>query len=413
MRIESAAGAPSFEARWPTLTDASSPAFGTPPTRARAGQQHLVDATIFYAPHSGGVRRYLLAKHDWLARASAATHTLVVPGPGDAGRAGDILTVASPRVAAGYRLPVQLDKFRRTLEDLRPTLLEAGDPYSAGWAVARAAENLRVPAVAFCHSDVIGLAHRAVGRRTARVVARCLRALYGRFHSVLAPSAVVARRLADAGIERVVIQPLGVDAATFAPSRARRDLRAELGLPPRTRLLVFAGRLAPEKNIPELIETVELLGNPYHLVLVGGTRRERRGPRVTLLPYEADAVRVAALIAGCDAFVHAGRQETFGLVVLEALACGLPVVAYEGGALAELVDSRVGALAPPGGPPALAEAIAGLFTRDLAALGARARRRILEHYTWDACFARQLRHYAALLGDEDWLPGRAHVRRTA
>ena len=344
------------------------------------------------------MRRYLLAKQAWIRRHTEAKHTLLVPGDQDTGPTGGVVTFASPALRAGYRCPVRLGRLRSRLKDLRPSILEAGDPYTMAWQVARAADELRIPAVAFCHSDVIELARRHLGGVAERATTAYLRRLYARFQRVLAPSRYVAGRLHEAGIDHVVVQPLGVDPMVFSPARAQRDLRARLGLPAHTRLLVFAGRLAPEKNVDELFELADLLGNPFHLVVIGGERPCRPGPRVTVLPYEPDALRLAALLASCDTFVHAGRNETFGLVALEAMACGLPVVTYEGGALAELLDSRVGALAPCHGPPALAEAVAGLFTRDLGALGIKARNRVLERYTWDTTLDAQMRLYSHLEG---------------
>jgi alpha-1,6-mannosyltransferase len=359
---------------------------------------HLVDATLFYSPTSGGVRRYLLAKHDWLTRHGSLRHTLVVPGPRTCGGPGAVVEFASPRLRAGYRCPVRLPALRRLLAGLAPDLLEASDPYLMAWQVAAVADALGVPAVAFCHSDVIGLADHRLGPGAARVTARYLRSLYSRFDLVLAPSRVVAARLDAAGIGHVAVQPLGVDPLIFAPGRRDPGLRTRLGLAPDTRLLVFAGRLAPEKNLPELLAMTEALGAPYHLLIIGGDAAGRLGPRATLLPYERDPTAIAALIAACDALVHAGRQETFGLVALEAMACGVPVVAYDGGALAELVDAGVGALAAPGRPGALAAAVESLFERDPAALGRAARARVLARHSWDAAFRQQLRAYAPLLG---------------
>jgi len=360
---------------------------------------HLVDATLFFSPTSGGVRRYLLAKHAWLGRQAQIRHTLLVPGPRDRGVRGDIVEFRSPLIRAGYRWPVDLRRLRSTLAALGPDLLEAGDPYVMGWQVAAVAEALRVPAVAFCHSDLVGLLGLRLGAVGSRIGARYLRALYAHFDVVLAPSRVVAARLAAAGVRRVLVQPLGVDAELFHPGRRDGALRTRLGLSPGTRLLAFAGRLAPEKNIAELVAMVERLGNPYHLLLIGGSRPARPAPGVSIVPYEGDTLRVAAQLAACDLLVHAGREETFGLVALEAMACGLPVVAYDAGALAEIVDASVGALAPPAGRArALASAVEDVYARGPAALGAAARERVLASYTWNATLTRQLKHYQALLG---------------
>jgi alpha-1,6-mannosyltransferase len=364
-----------------------------------ATRPHLVDTTLFFSATSGGVRRYLLAKHAWLQAHAALEHTLLVPGPVDRGRRGEIAEFRSPRIplGGGYRLPWRPAEFAARLRALEPDLVEAADPYQIGWAAARTAARLAVPSVAFCHSDLVALLSGRLGAGAGRAAGRYLRALYSRYDLVLAPSRVVVEHLCDAGVEHAAVQPLGVDVATFSPARADPALRASLDLPPRTRLLVFAGRLAPEKNLAELYEAVDRLGAPYRLLVIGGTRRARPRPRVDLVPYEADPRRLAAWFATADAHVHAGRGETFGLVTLEAMACGLPVVAYAAGALPEIVDSSVGVLAAPRGPAVLAAAIATLFERPQAPLRAAARERVVREFTWERVLASQLRRYAALL----------------
>lgn len=360
---------------------------------------HLVDTTLFFSPTSGGVRRYLVAKHEWLRAHTRLEHTLLVPGTAHSGVRGGIVEFASPRVplGGGYRFPWRLRALGRRLVALQPDLIEAADPYQVGWVAARAAAELAVPAVAFCHSDLMALLGGRVGPAAGRAAGRYLRALYSRFDLVLAPSRIVVAHLRDAGIGHVAVQPLGVDVETFAPGRADAALRASLHLAPDTRLLVFAGRLAPEKNLGDLYAMVERLGGPYHLLVVGGTERARPRPRVDVVPYERNPRRLAAWFASADAHVHAGRCETFGLVTLEAMACGLPVVAYQAGALPEIVGPDVGVLAPPQGPGALAEAVTALFERPQGALRTAARARVVNEFTWHCALARQLRLYERLL----------------
>lgn len=360
---------------------------------------HLVDTTLFFSPTSGGVRRYLLAKHAWLAAHAHVRHTLLVPGARRESDRDGIVHFPSPRIpgGAGYRFPWRLGDLSRRLAALQPDLVEAGDPYQVGWTVADTARALGIPAVAFCHSELVGLARARVGRAAATLAAAWLRTLYSRFDLVLAPSRLVVERLQLAGIAHAVVQPLGVDADTFSPARADEALRATLALRPGTRLLVFAGRLAPEKNLDELETTVERLGDPYHLLVIGGAASRRTSPRVTFLPYQREPARLAAWLGACDALVHAGRCETFGLVALEALACGVPVVGYAAGALPEIVVPAVGVLAPPTGPAALADAVTALFERERTAVRAAARAHVVREYTWERALTRQLRLYARLL----------------
>jgi alpha-1,6-mannosyltransferase len=94
--------------------------------------------------------------------------------------------------------------------------------------------------------------------------------------------------------------------------------------------------------------------------------------------------------------VHAGTKETFGLVILEAMACGRPIVATRAGAIPEIVDHRIGMLAEPANAASMAEAIAGLYERDIEAVGAAARERVLQRFTWARSFQSQMNAYANL-----------------
>src|SRR3569623_1586046 len=207
----------------------------------------------------------------------------------------------------------------------------------------------------------------------------------------------MADKLRQLGVTRVALQPLGVDTTVFHPRRRDSNLRAELGLAPATRLLIYAGRLAREKNIPVLLEAVRRLGDGYHLLLVGGGTRPRPQRNVCVYPYVSRAEDLARLFASSDALVHAGDQETFGLVVLEAMACGVPVVGVQAGGVAELVDPAVGLLARPHDAAALAQAVADLYQREPQVLGRTARARVEQRYSWDRVFQHQLALYESPL----------------
>src|SRR6185503_3408463 len=99
------------------------------------------------------------------------------------------------------------------------------------------------------------------------------------------------------------------------------------------------------------------------------------------MPFVGDAIKLATMLASADLFVHAGDQETFGLSVLEAMACGTPVVARAAEGLAELVDDSVGAGVPDGRAESFAAAIAAQFARERSGPSRRARERA-EAYDW-------------------------------
>jgi len=364
---------------------------------------HLVDTTLFYSPTSGGVKRYLTAKHAWLAAHSRWQHTLVVPGERDRTERGGICTLAGYPVPGSfnYRLPLDPRRWLRLIDALEPDLVEAGDAFHPAWAAWRLARNRGIPVAAFYHSDlpqIIG--RRAGGRLTERTLERYLRWLYERFDIVFAPSRVMRDVLNGLGVRHAVHQPLGVDAEVFHPQRRRDWLRQRLGLPPSTRVLVYAGRFAGEKNLPVLLEAFAHLGSPYHLLLIGGEHEGHPGANVTMLPYRRDSIELAEWVASADALVHAGTKETFGLVLLEAMACGRPVVAARAGAIPEFVDESVGLLAEPGSGARMAEAIVELYERDIETLGANARAKVLRKFTWNRAFQAQMATYKALLGRE-------------
>ncbi len=361
---------------------------------------------MLFAPRSGGVKRYLTAKSDWFRRHRPnVRHTLVVPGE-ETRRAGQgIMTIAAARLpfGDGYRWPTATKKWADQLVRLRPDVIEAGDPYGPGHAALEAGERLGAPVVGFCHSDPAALAALHLGEWAEPPVRRRWARLFCRFDRVVAPSRHIAERLAFAGVPRVMVQPLGVDTDLFHPSRADREgVRAQLGLRPGTRLLVFAGRAAREKNIEVLLDAAAKLGPHYHLMLVGAGALAKPQANTTFIDYVRDPKAVARLLASCDAFVHANDREPFGLVALEAMACGLPLVGVASGGIGELVDEAVGQLADRAAAPDMADAITALFERDVTALGAAARRRAEERHSWDSTFE----NLSALYGDLTGAPVR-------
>src|SRR6185312_13528944 len=89
---------------------------------------HLVDTTLFYSPTSGGVKRYLSAKHAWLKANTSWQHTIVVPGEEDHFAPGEVSTLSGFPVPGSfnYRLPFNPRRWSRILSELNPTLIEAG-----------------------------------------------------------------------------------------------------------------------------------------------------------------------------------------------------------------------------------------------------------------------------------------------
>jgi alpha-1,6-mannosyltransferase len=362
---------------------------------------HLVDITMFYAAEGGGVSTYLNAKAHWLARRSRIQHTIIssnVETRGDAVPALVRIPAANVPGFHGFRMPLSVSGAARLLEAASPDLVEAGDAGHCAWAALRMRKRYDIPAVAFYHSDLPRLVQPRLGRWIARGTCRYLANLYRQFDLVLAPSRVMVGQLEEMGVHGAVHQPLGIDASVFRPQRRDETLREHLGLDPGTRLLIYAGRFTQDKKLHVLIEAVRKLGDPYHLVLVGGGDTLPRAPQLTVIPFQRDQRQLARLLASCDVLVHPGDCETFGLIVLEAMACGLPVVATNSGGVAELIDQETGILAEPNSVDSLAGAIEAICQRDMARMGQAARDKAAQRYDWNEILPQVLGRYDALLG---------------
>ncbi len=369
---------------------------------------HLVDMTMFYAAEGGGVRTYLEAKARWIGAQPHLRHSVVAPAirgraggkPEDDGPGNIVVPSVPIQIARRYRVLWSVGAAARRARAIAPSLIEVGDPFQFAWAARRIKRSHGIPIVAFHHCDVSTILQRRFGPMAGQVALRYLKSVYQDFDLVLAPSRGVAQYLREQGVESVLHQPLGVDTAVFHPRFRQDDLRQRLGLPPDTRLLVYAGRFTPEKKLALLFDAVHALGASYHLLLIGNGTPPPSSSQITHLPFQRCSRTLSGLIGGCDLLVHPGDQETFGLVVLEAMASGVPVLGVAAGGVAELVNDRNGLLVAPGSSSALQQGIITLFRQDLRRLGLLARESVVGRYDWSMIFPQLLRQYGYLLSSQ-------------
>ena len=370
----------------------------------RTGQDlppHLLDATMFWNP-SGGVHRYLCAKRRWLRQNTNWRHTVASPMQDEVSTLR-LPSLPLPGSRGDYRFPWARRRLAQMLRDSRPSVIESADPYRLAWAVLDAARELGIGSIAFCHSNLAQMARLGAGPLLGSPASAAARRyavrLYRQFDLVLAPSRAMVAHLHDWGVLSAVHQPLGVDTSVFHPKRRSMTWRASLGLPASARLLIYAGRFAPEKHLSTLVDAVNRLDARHWLIALGSGPTPPSGPRVKVLPPCRNAIDVATALASCDLFVHAGRQETFGLSALEALACGLPVVAQGCEGLAELVDDRVGQRVMKTGARDFADAITDVFESDRDALTVAARQRA-EESDWSRVLPQLRARYERLMRGE-------------
>ena len=229
---------------------------------------------------------------------------------------------------------------------------------------------------------------------------------YGRFDLVIARSEVYRRRLIDElrlRPDRVRTLRPGVDTRLFSPTSTREDdyLRLRLAVPDGAKVVLYAGRVTDEKNVGFLADAwrsfsarARRSGPGAVFVVAGGGNldefRRRAGPGVQMLG-PCDSETLAALYRRADLFWTASTAETLGQVVLEAQACGVPVLVADRGAAGEnVVDHSTGRILPVDSP----ELWAGELKRLLDDHGRRARmagaaRTLAEERTIEASY----RHY--------------------
>lgn len=396
----------------------------------------LCDITIAYNESSGGIRTYLDEKRRYLAAHTEHEHLLIVPGEDDRveqeGRS-TVVYVKSPLLPGqdAYRFFLRSDKIRNILAEQEPDIVELGSYYVEPWAAfayrnRRRAEGRPCLVGCYFHTDVAEayvasplravahdlfgdwsetLAH--IGESFAGIAAmgieKYIRSVFTMSDIAFAPSPAQAERLQSYGVDDVSVVPLGVDLDLFHPRQRNAALRQELGAGPRNTVLAYVGRLSNEKHVLTLVEALRRL--PDHLRAVlwivgeGNLADEisvaaRDLPGLHLLPYERDRRRVAALLSSADIYVTAGPHETFALSVIEAQACGLPVVGVDAGALLDRVPPGLGLLGPVDDAEAMADNIVHVAAHR-SGMGLRAREHVAQNFGWDSSFRRLLTLYHA------------------
>ncbi len=377
----------------------------------------ICDLTQFYSPRSGGVKRYVQEKIAFVRQARPADeHVLIVPGAKNevvSGRQSRLYSVCSPLVSrvTQYRALLDLRALEEIIEREKPDIIESSDPYQVGWKAVRIGQTLRIPVVAFYHSHFAEAYLRGpalrFGPRGAEVLMNLARAyvrnLYNRFEATLVPAAGLAARLREWGVLNTRRAALGVNTEIFHPFDDASATRARLGIPHDRVLLLYVGRLAPEKNTTVMLDAFTLLmarSPRYHLLVIGDGQEREKLQRlttttgaVTWIPYCADGNELAQYYRAADLFVHPGVEETFGLVALESQACDTPVVGIRGSYMDEVIAHDQASWAGMNGAVSLADAIETMNAQDLTSLGKSASARVGHDFAWPQIFEREFSIY--------------------
>lgn len=288
--------------------------------------------------------------------------------------------------ATGYRLCVPVVRARDRERMRGFDVVHVHSPFVTGWMGAAHARRRGLPLVFTYHTRIDEYAHYAPFER--RTVRNAMTTLTRRFanaaDAVVVPTKAMEARLREIGVRApIAVVPSSIDVGRFAAGRRSASVRALLGATESTRVVLAVARLGREKNLELAVDAMTVEAG-LQLAIVGD------GPRRAALEARAAARGVAARVrfvgplapallpdvyASCDAFVFPSVTETQGLVLAEAMASGLPVVAVDAPATRDVLAGH-GRIVPAE-PAALAAALRAAVAapqRDAAAAAAAAER---------------------------------------
>ncbi|MBD59485.1 MAG: glycosyl transferase family 1 [Citromicrobium sp.] len=371
----------------------------------------ICDLTQSYSPRGGGgISTYLKEKRRYVQEETGHRLLQIVPGP-------ETKVVEDGRliwceIAAGgienspnYRFITKTGPVREVLERYQPDIIESLCPWVLPWTAIN--HRRRNPATAlvagyrtdFPEAQVYRVASKLFGHQLGRFW-RWQSCCYGeityrefdRVYVLGEDSIPTLKRMKVHEPDRL---KLGVHAEIFHPGKADAGFRAEMGLGhTKGPLLIYAGRIDYEKGADQLIEMFRKLPRELDAALVmlgdGKLTEELKvaaeGLDVAFPGFMTDRAGMARALASSDIYVSAMPSETFGISIIEAQACGLPVIGVDSGAMPSRVSPENGVLVPVGDTQAMAQAVLDIWPDKAPAMGREARALVEREYSWDATF---------------------------
>ena len=250
-----------------------------------------------------------------------------------------------PKLRFGIGSPLRL---YQTIKSKMPDIIHLATEGPLGLACLGIAKSLRIPVVSSFHTNFDLYANDYKMGFLSSGISHYLRWFHNQTEATFAPSNACLERLQALGYKNIKIWTRGVDTSLFNPIQKDLNFKSKIGLSETDILLLYVGRLAPEKNIGALLETFKKArstlsrqGKNLFLALVGtGPLIEQSDLEKTngiILPGELRGNQLAQWYASADIFVFPSTSETFGNVILEAQASGLPVLCLNSQATQERI----------------------------------------------------------------------------
>jgi len=227
----------------------------------------------------------------------------------------------------------------------RPDVVHIATEGPLGWSALQAAKVLKLPVTSDFRTNFQSYSkHYGVGWLRKPIVAY-LRKFHNATACTMVPTKELKRTLSENGFLNLKVVSRGVDTQLFNLKKRDQHLRNSWGADEKTKVLISVGRIAPEKNLDQVLKTyaaLQFMGDQIKLVMVGdGPLKEQfqqRYPEI-IFPGMLSQTELAKYYASSDLFVFPSQTETFGNVTLEALASGIPVLAFDCAAAKDWVQT--------------------------------------------------------------------------
>lgn len=293
----------------------------------------------------------------------------------------------------------------KALEDFNPDLVHVVNPAILGLGGIFFAKTMNIPLVASYHTHLPQyLQHYGLGALEG-LLWELLKAAHNQAELNLCTSTAMVEELRLHGIKNLDLWQRGVDTEMFQPSLKSEKMRDRLSQGnPQDPLLLYVGRVSAEKQIDQIKPVLEAIPNSRLAIVGDGPYRAEleahfAGTNTNFVGY-LQGLELASAFASSDAFVFPSRTETLGLVLLEAMAAGCPVVAANSGGIPDIVtDGENGYMFDPHDPDGAVKATLKLFAdkeaREAMRLNARQE---AEKWGWAAATAQLRGYYQQVIG---------------
>jgi glycosyltransferase involved in cell wall biosynthesis len=300
-------------------------------------------------------------------------------------------------------------QMKTELQNFSPELIHVATPFNIGLCGSYLAKKMKIPLVGSYHTDFGHYLKYYDLQFLSNSLWKYIKWFYKPCQKLFVPSTETLKQLHQHGFTNLELWPRGVDCQLFHPFYDKKAVRQKYGLSKKF-LLTYAGRLAPEKDVDILLKVAgsmpEKINNQIDWLVVGdGPLREdiqKKAPFNMRFTGYLEGESLAEVYSASDLFVFPSPTETFGNVVLEALASGTPVIGANAGGVKNIIKPGVmGDLCSPGNIEQFSGSIQQLLASDSKRLqmGLEGRKYALMQ-KWDKIFDRILWHYSSIIKEQ-------------